>query len=259
MMKNKKERNKMKINVMSWNTNLFEYGNKLKNGKEKNIDASQFYEKINVIKGHLEKDNAIAILQEIPYKSNIDWKDHPLFTEFKKLFAGENGYEIIYIKSNENQIKMTVVLAKAKNNLIEQFEELGSNIYIPFKVKSQNLNILGVHAHHASELRKWLEENKQFIPDIIIGDFNAGNYKKDKNDDKISENRKDYLSLTEGYIDLVQGKETTKYHTQIDHILFRNQKEFYTRYNYRNCNVEDSICCSDHYPIYCTIESIEAE
>lgn len=39
------------------------------------------------------------------------------------------------------------------------------------------MSIIGVHPHNANELLKWLQ--KSGFSDIMLGDFNAGDYKKD--------------------------------------------------------------------------------
>jgi len=64
-------------------------------------------------------------------------------------------------------------------------------------------------------------------------------------------NRQNYLLLTEGYIDLCQGVYTTKYQTQIDHILLENIDEF--KYKFENVKVNYDVKISDHYPVYCDV------
>lgn len=85
----------------------------------------------------------------------------------------------------------------------------------------------------------------------MIGDFNAGNYKKDKNDSGIVSNRQSYLLLSEGYLDACQGLNTTSYDTQIDHILIMNDAD--KSYKYDNVKVDYTMKVSDHYPVYCDI------
>lgn len=126
-----------------------------------------------------------------------------------------------------------------------------TNLYIPFKINSLELNVLALHAHNAFEVRQWLEQHEDYKPNIMLGDFNAGNYRKSKNDNAIAVNRQNYLLLTEGYIDICQGLYTTKYKTQVDHILLENLYEF--RYKYENVKVNYDIDISNHYPVYCDI------
>ena len=49
------------------------------------------------------------------------------------------------------------------------------------------MSIIGVHPHNANELLKWLQ--KSGFPDIMLGDFNAGDYKKRCEDSKFKDNR----------------------------------------------------------------------
>lgn len=157
-------------------------------------------------------------------------------------------------------IKQTVIVAKkGLINKIELKREDG-NLFIPFNVtlgeqeNKKTFCILGVHAHDACELREWLECRKDKIkPDIMIGDFNSGNYIKDKEDCKIAINRENYQQLSTGYFDAVQGKYTTTYNTQIDHILIKNSKDFWDSFSVENAKVEDGVKLSDHYPINCEI------
>lgn len=243
----------MKINLMTWNTQLFEFGNKT--FKNKNISAGldNLENQKEVILAHLKKENSLAVLQEIPYKSNLTWRDHELFTAFKNFFPKES-YDMIYNISSEKQIKMTIVLAN-KGFVEEKIDGVNNNCCVSFKVQGVDLDILGVHSHNALELRNWLSEKEPFRPNIMLGDFNAGNYVKHKNDKEIAVNRKNYLLLMEGYIDICQGRYTHRiYKTHIDHILLENSNEFLESYSYNNVVVDNTISLSDHYPIYCELE-----
>lgn len=185
----------MNINFMTWNTRLYMKGNRVGRNQEK-IDFEKYKDIIEIIKIHVNKKNGIAILQEIPYKSNITRKEHELFVELKNDFP-KDQYSLIYNVSNQNQIKMTVVIAK--NEVIQHNKDgLNNNCCVSFLVNKTDLNVLGVHSHNAFELREWLSGEELFNPNIMLGDFNSGNYIKEKNDNKIMVNRKNYLMLTEG-------------------------------------------------------------
>lgn len=240
----------MKMNFMTWNTQLYEYGNKL---FRKPIDDGETLNNIiEIVKKHLNKENSIVVLQEIPYKSNVTWKKHEFFKEFENNFQ-EKEYTLIYNVPNKNQIKMTVVIAK--KGFIERNEKgLNNNCCVSFFVNTTDLNVLGVHSHNAFELREWLSSKELFHPNIMLGDFNSGNYIKEKNDNEIVVNRQNYLSLTEGYIDICQGKFTSIYKTHIDHILLENSNEFLESHKYDDVIVDRDIKLSDHYPIYCEIK-----
>lgn len=241
----------MNINFMTWNTRLYMKGNRVGRNQEK-IDFEKYKDIIEIIKIHVNKKNGIAILQEIPYKSNITRKEHELFVELKNDFP-KDQYSLIYNVSNQNQIKMTVVIAK--NEVIQHNKDgLNNNCCVSFLVNKTDLNVLGVHSHNAFELREWLPGEELFNPNIMLGDFNSGNYIKEKNDNKIMVNRKNYLMLTEGYIDICQGEYTHHiYKTHIDHILLKNNNGFHEKYKYKNVKVDREVILSDHYPLYCEI------
>lgn len=246
----------MKINIMTWNTQLYEYGNAL---FKKSIEDGliTLKKQKEILLTHLEKENSLAVLQEVPYmrKDNRtgEWKEHELFTELIKVFP-EERYKMCYNVSNDHQIIMTIVVSN--KGLVERAVGVNNNRCISFKVKGTGLYLLGVHAHagHVNELRGWLSEKERFRPNIILGDFNAGNYVKDKGDEEIAENRRNYLLLTEGYIDICQGRYTYQGKTQIDHVLLENNNKFWESYSYKNVHVDRGIKLSDHYPIYCEIE-----
>lgn len=238
----------MHLNILTWNTQLYECGNQVGN-KRKEIDTELFEEVIDLIDKHLNKDNAIAVLQEIPFVSNVTWKEHELFKMFKEHYDTEK-YTVIYNVFSKKQIKMTVVVSK--KGLIDRVDNCEiNNCYVPFKICGTDILALGVHAHNAFECHEYLKRNEQINYNMILGDFNAGNYllKDAVRDKKIAINRRDYLLLTEGYIDIVQGQYTTKYETHIDHILLENSNDFILKHKYIGVDVNREIGLSDHYPI----------
>ena len=102
------------INFLTWNTQLYEMGNSLNEEQVvKKIDMLTFKIVINKVKEFLDsKNEAVAILQEIPFKCNIDgFNEHILFSEFFEFFP-DDKYVMLYNISSKSQIKMTVVLAK---------------------------------------------------------------------------------------------------------------------------------------------------
>lgn len=76
----------MEINFLTWNTGLYRYG--IKDGKPIDDEAKAVKNGIfDFVEEHLKKPNAIAVLQEIPYKSNINWEEHEFFKAFKEKFT----------------------------------------------------------------------------------------------------------------------------------------------------------------------------
>ena len=127
----------MIINLMTWNTQLYTFGNKMKDGSLKLIDDKVAVKTVNrifaMVKMFLEKENAITILQEVPYVSNCNWKKHLWFEKFIKFFPEEN-YCYIYNKAPlDKALKMTVVLAK--KGLIHSMDiEKNKNTYVSFQI-----------------------------------------------------------------------------------------------------------------------------
>lgn len=134
-----------------------------------------------------------------------------------------------------------------------------SNRYIEMYNADEEINLLGVHPNDAHALIEWLSKNydKRFVPNIIVGDFNAENYIKANSDVKFVENRREFLRLTEGFIDVCNGMVTTNYKrpTQIDHILIQNSDMFIVKIKKRD--VFYSMDCSDHYPLFAEIDLTE--
>lgn len=254
----------MKINLMTWNTQLYEFGNN--SFKDKNISAglNNLEKQKEVISAHLEKENSLAVLQEIPYKCNLDWKEHELFTELKNYFPKER-YDMIYnISSKYQQIKMTIVLAKKgliepDDNGINSTKEDYCNCFVSFNIKSTDLHVLAVHQSlsKGGYISDKLNKKTHYKPNIILGDFNAGDYSKDKGTNEFKRNRDDYKKLLKrGYKDICNGQiTTTDSKTPIDHILLENSNEFLDSFSYNNVDVDKTVSLSNHYPIYCEIET----
>lgn len=251
----------MTINLMTWNTGLFLFGNKMKDESIKPIDDEAdktFNGIIRIVKKFLERENAVAILQEIPYVSNLNWRKHPWFEKFDNTFPKEKYCRIFNKVAKDNAIKMTVVLAG--RNLIHRVDiESDNNLYVPFQIfpnTPNQLTVLGVHAHGAEECLGYLRRNCNTDYSLILGDFNAGNYIKEKDDYEIAKSREQYLSLTNGYIDICQGEYTTayKYPTYIDHVLLKSKYSFLQTHKVNNLNVNREIRYSDHYPITFELE-----
>ena len=241
----------MDFNIMTWNTQMFEMGNKLKNDQIdiKPIEFSIYKFAIEKIDEHLKKKNAIVILEEIPFYCWEDGKEHVLFTMFKAHYKGTK-YKLLYNIINKHQIKMTVVIAE--KDIIDKDEKgICSNLFVSFKILNTDLYVLAVHSHNALELWNKISTSKDYSPQIILGDFNVGNYltnDKERNC-KMADNRHYYLMLLNGYIDICQGQYTTKYKSQIDHVLLKNSEAFWENYNFKSVMINRNIKISDHYPI----------
>lgn len=262
----------MQVNIMSWNTRLYEYGNQINVHKSvMPIDYGRCIDSINIIREHMEKENAIVLLQEIPLRCNTTNTEHIIWTILRDVFP-TTQYSVLYNvnESAKNQIKTTVVIGKKNfvqrdTNGVNSSSENYCNCFVSFKIPSIKLAVLAVHQSLNRGGYVSDKLNSNYSPDMIIGDFNAGNYKKNKETDEFIKNRKNYNQLIDkGYEDLCNGEGTRYqksngyiYKTPIDHILIKNElieNNAGQNISYRcECNIDENVTFSDHYPIYCTI------
>lgn len=250
----------MKINILSWNTAMYTYENKLKYRRIKPINNSINSSILDYIYDFLNKhENAIAILQEIPFVSNLSWKTHPFFNDLINKFYTD--FDIKYNIQSNRQNLMTVIIA-AKNLIsgnCSYIKKLNThrNRFFPFIINSTNISILGVHRPlKIADLRKIISDD--LVPDFIIGDLNVGLYQKKNNNNIIEfmKNRNNYRNFLSNYNykQLGNNQPTTVYNTVIDHVLIK--KDLCTSGKIRNISfsIDYSIALSDHYPILCSFE-----
>lgn len=238
----------MTVNLMSWNTGL---GNLTKE------TCGGIFEYVN---DFLKKENAIAILQEMPYMVKKN-ELHPFYNDFIKDFP-----ETIYNKTyaiEKSARSITVVLSNNQNLIRRtdaQVQEYG-NKYVSFQIlgTSQEMNVLAVHSPNGAEnvlcQLDYLKKSGMEYQ-LVVGDFNAGDYEKDDNDFK--KNREKYCKLLNdyNYKDLFDEKPTTKkpttiYNTFIDHILVKNS--FSQTHKVGGPRVEEKLS-DHHYPITVELE-----
>lgn len=224
-----------RLNVLAWNTALY-------NESTFNEKNEKFGQVIKYVKRHLEKENPIAFLQEIPYVSKDTWKKHSLFLELLKEFP-EDRYNIRYNIFTEKQIMMTVAISiKDNTGLTDEkiySNEKASNREIA--VLFNDLNILGIHAKNGTENKAYLES----LPDeadIILGDFNAGNYSDSENSAVFNNILKEHVCICNMP---TRVDPNTKKRTCIDHV-------FVKRNLVSKCSkliVDEDIEVSDHFPL----------
>ncbi len=261
------------MKILTWNVNNF-------NGSNWNLmdnnwadnevikrenNANKIFEKVTSI---IEQPDDIAILQEFPYQDkwkNIfdnEYKNHTIiswyYNDSDKEFCVEpkyGGVTVAIVKNNSWWYLRSLNGHKSNKNKKVDY----SNRYIEMYNADKEINLLGVHPNDAHALIEWLSKNydKRFVPNIIVGDFNAGNYIKANSDVKFAENRREFLRLTEGFIDVCNGMVTTNYKrpTQIDHILIQNSDMFIVKIKKRD--VFYSMDYSDHYPLFAEIDLTE--
>ena len=261
------------MKILTWNVNNFNGSNwnLMDNNWADNEDikrennANKIFEKVTSI---IEQPDDIAILQEFPYQDkwkNIfdnEYKNHTIiswyYNDSDKEFCVEpkyGGVTVAIVKNNSWWYLRSLNGHKSNKNKKVDY----SNRYIEMYNADKEINLLGVHPNDAHALIEWLSKNydKRFVPNLIVGDFNAGNYIKANSDVKFAENRREFLRLTEGFIDVCNGMVTTNYKrpTQIDHILIQNSDMFIVQIKKRD--VFYSMDYSDHYPLFAEIDLTE--
>lgn len=222
-----------KLFIMTWNTELY---------VEKTLMpiCEKYKSVVYVVKKYLENDNAICFLQEIPYCSNETWKVHTLFEELKRDFP-KNKYDIVYNITTKKQIMMTVAIAKV--GIIEKStsSSFNDNRTVTIKHKNASIRITGIHAKNGKENSNYLKHLNACSSDIILGDFNAGDYEE-------SENRNIFNDILKGYTCIcneITRRSGQGRSTPIDHVFVKTE----LLPECTICEVHEKIVCSDHYPI----------
>ena len=223
----------MKKKFLTWNTSLY-------NEKSSSPDLERYNSILNVVKEKLEIENAIVFLQEIPFYSNETWKEHILFSN---LIKDLQDYDIKFNVSRERQIMMTIAIA-VKDHVEPAPPEVYPNC-VPTNrecaIMFKSLKIMGIHANPGADNVSYLKSlNAQ--ADIILGDFNAGNYPE-------AENRVTFNNILKEHICIcnmpTRVDERSKRRTCIDHIFVR--EDLVSRCS--NMVVHEDVAFSDHFPL----------
>lgn len=263
------------MKIMTWSVNRF-------NGNS----SSEIWDKAkirysNSILKYIEQEitgkDDVAIIQEFPCKGQI-------VDDFKEKFTVLSWYEqddkFGDINNRNNRFKSrTVALVKKESSNwdLVQFKDsinFGQNDagqynyvnkYVQLINTSKEITLLGIHMptrdtkkgeggmEDLNDAIKNAIENKKNIPNIIVGDFNAGDYQKEEEEEDFTKNKEKYIETMKdyNYKDIID-KSTTNYQqpTFIDH--FWTEKE--TKNSFLcECNITPKVIykkeLSDHYPI----------
>lgn len=239
----------MKISIFDWNTAL----------TEKNVLSDDITTIIEFIYHYLEKDNSLAVLQQIPFKILSEpreriWRISPIYNRIIKVFS-ENEYKFFCnnFYNNGKVMMMTIVITKMKefkpaDKLFYPNAKITNRevaIEIQYKQNKENFVILGVHAKNGVQNKSYLKSINGNA-DIILGDFNAGDYLE-------SENREIFNSILNEHVCIcnmptkeiknIKGELIRK--SCIDHIFIK--RKFISKCS--NFEIFENVKCSDHYPI----------
>lgn len=217
----------MSINVMTWNTGITE-----------NLDNSvKCNEIFNYVEDFLEKENAIVFLQQMVYKDpQSNWSIHDFYSILTERF---NTCKIIHERAS---FMMTVAITKNSN-----IKPLSNDFYPAGKPKNRsvavefcNISFLAIHAENG-------EKNQEFLhslhgkADIILGDFNAGNYLESGSRNAFNCILKEHVCICNMPTKITESGRRTC----IDHIFV--SENMITRC--ANLIVHEEITLSDHFPI----------
>ena len=154
--------------ILNWNTGLTE--------------DDQFLEEIlQYIKGFLDQDNSIAVLQQIPYKDYENkWNLHAIYMRILEVFP-EIEYSIIKNDNFNNGyiIMMTVIITKLKTwdycDDVVYPHAIASNREVAIKLHDK-YSLLGLHAKNGQENLSYIKSISNYA-DIIVAEelFNAVN------------------------------------------------------------------------------------
>lgn len=138
-----------------------------------------------------------------------------------------------------------MTIAIAKKGLI-RLTNVPTNDNRTISVNFKGLEIMGIHAHTGDKNKDYLKSLNNSSADIILGDFNAGDY-------EASENRLIFNSILKGHKNICnQDTYTTAngHLTPIDHVFVHNDVVL----KCSNLVVHNEIKHSDHFPLTLEID-----
>lgn len=230
------------MKIMTWNTALTE-----------GSDATAV---INYVKEFLDKeDDTIAVLQQIPYKipdKDEKWKKaivDPSYMQFDMAFP-EDKYTVSKNTTfNNGCIRMLTVIV-TRMQCEEDAKFITTNREAAVQIKG-SYSVFGVHAKYGDDNKSYLIGLNSKEADIILGDFNAGDYYRHEN--VPFENRDTFKSILKDYVCIcnMPTKEVRDENgiltrrTCLDHIFVKSSIV-------NKCSsliIHEDINLSDHYPI----------
>lgn len=256
------------MKIITWNINRFDgvwdwYEKK----KDKDI---KYREKMaKAIIGYLVKlisnEDDVAVLQEFPYyeyNGSIQWGCDE-YSNWTSLFEKNN---LTVIEPYKKGLNVTVAVVPKQKSVWKKTD--GDDCKTSFKDGYLNkyiellkeFRILGIHLPSSSVLLPLLHGmGEADRPDLILGDFNSGDYViKNRWDEERECERQQYRKLINvyGYTDISGGGVTNHITgSSIDHFLIKNTVLF--RLDIKNVFIDDNktlSTLSDHYPIIVELE-----
>ena len=236
-------------NILNWNTGL----------TEQEEESKDYIKIIEYVKVFLEKENAIVVLQQIPYKVKNAYNKWVLSHVYKYIveICKKNNYTIFCNNTyNKGYIFMqTIIITNIKTLL-----GIDNNIYpngcptnreAAIKIKNE-ISILGLHAKNGEDNLPYIQSINGNA-DIILGDFNAGDYLEYPHWKSFRNILPSHVCICNVPTKRVEDKKGNIIReTCIDHVFVK--REILTRCS--NVIVHNENKMSDHYPItFCIKES----
>lgn len=252
----------MQLKIMTWNTAL----------KDKHIEKYKHIEKdekdINKIIAYIQKflqenTNAVAVLQEIPYKETVNWKVDPVNTYFEESF---NKYAV-FANSASNVRMMTVIVTNIKDAKALPLRKhpdhpLNRDCAVAVPCDGTNIVIYGIHASNGADNEPYLN-SLSTIADmikahIVLGDFNAGDYDRCGNQETFNTILPGYACICNGPTREVKKNDKLIRESCIDHVFVKDELEANVSeliiHSNKYLPSDDKNLPSDHYPITFTLE-----
>ena len=224
----------MKLNIMTWNAGITESQND-KNKCNQILDYLWFF---------LQKEESIVFLQQMIYKDpKNNWNEHQVYNELSSRFAEE--YDIKY--KHESTFMMTVVIAKKGTikPLGEEFYPIDTPRNREIAVEFNGISFLAIHAENGDKNKNYLNA-LHGKADVILGDFNAGNYLKSENRYIFKCILKEHICILNMPTKEIRDKKNKLIRKScIDHVFVRERDVTQCS----NLVVHEDIKLSDHYPI----------
>lgn len=221
------------ISIMTWNTALTDPNKR-----------SNAHDVMTFVSDYLKKENTIAVLQEIPYKNPEDrWNLHEDYRNIMLEFSNKK-YRVFKNESyNRGRICMITIIVTALKS-ISQAEIPTTNRECAVMIDGK-YTLYGLHAMNGDDNRGYLKKLDNINADIILGDFNAGDYEQSSNKDTFRGILKNHVCICNMPTKEVKSKDQLVRKTCIDHIFVR--RELVTKCS--NLIVHEDVIISDHYPI----------
>lgn len=213
---------------MTWNTGI----------TESLHDYDKCNKILNYVDAFLKKENAIVFLQQMVYKDHQNkWRKHEIYNLLLEKFK---TYSIKFYSNSSFMMTVAIASGDSFRELEDYFLPMGRPKNRSIAVEFNNISFLGIHAENGEKNKLFLE-NINGKADVVLGDFNAGNYIKSQNREIFKKILNEHVCICNMPTKITaSGRRTC-----IDHIFVK--EGILTKCS--NLIVHEEIKLSDHFPI----------